>query len=89
MRWLFEAPSVAELADRLRPALAGEAAAEGAVESAARHIPIAPRDQALPLSFAQQRLWFLDQLEGPSPTYNMPGAVDLSGSLDYEALRFA
>ena len=89
VRWLFEAPSVAELADRLRPALAGEAAVESAVESAARHIPVAPRDQPLPLSFAQQRLWFLDQLEGPSPTYNMPGAVDLSGSLDYDALRFA
>ncbi len=89
VRWLFEAPSVAELADRLRPALAGEAAAEGAVESAARHIPVAPRDQPLPLSFAQQRLWFLDQLEGPSPTYNMPGVLDLSGSLDYDALRFA
>ncbi len=89
VRWLFESPTIAELADRLRPALAGEAAAEGAVESAARHIPVAPRDQPLPLSFAQQRLWFLDQLEGPSPTYNMPGAVDLSGSLDYDALRFA
>ena len=89
VRWLFEAPSVAELADRLRPALAGEAAVESAVESAARHIPIAPRDQPLPLSFAQQRLWFLDQLEGPSPTYNIPGALDLSGSLDYQALRFA
>ena len=89
VRWLFEAPTVAELADRLRTALSGEAAAECVVESAAQHIPIAPRDQPLPLSFAQQRLWFLDQLEGPSPIYNMPGALDLSGSLDYEALRFA
>ena len=89
VRSFFEAPTVAELADRLRPGLSGAAAAESAVEFAAQHIPIAPRDQPLPLSFAQQRLWFLDQLEGPSPTYNMPGAVDLSGSLDYDALRFA
>lgn len=48
-----------------------------------------PRDRALPLSFGQQRLWFLDRLEGPSATYTMPLAVRLSGSLNIGALEKA
>ncbi|VEP15783.1 conserved hypothetical protein [Hyella patelloides LEGE 07179] len=47
------------------------------------------RSENLPLSFAQQRLWFLDQLEGESAAYNMPTAVNLSGKLQTEALQFA
>ena len=56
----------------------------------ASRLPIASRDRAsgaAPLSFAQQRLWFLDQLEPGSSIYNVPLAVRLSGALDVEALE--
>ncbi|MBD2441617.1 condensation domain-containing protein, partial [Nostoc sp. FACHB-110] len=54
-------------------------------------LPIIPvsRTENLPLSFAQQRLWFLYQLEGTSSTYNMTGALKLTGSLNFDALKQA
>ncbi|WOB49453.1 amino acid adenylation domain-containing protein [Xanthomonas hydrangeae] len=77
MALLFAHPVLCELAIAL-PDSAGDAL--GA-------IPHLPRNQPLPLSFAQQRLWFLDQLEGPSATYIMPMGLRLRGALDRGALR--
>nr|WP_318654561.1 non-ribosomal peptide synthetase [Pseudomonas sp. MWU13-2100] len=51
-------------------------------------VPVA-RDQAWPLSFAQQRLWFLAQMEGASAAYHMPAGLSLRGSLDRVALQRA
>ncbi|MFN8494521.1 MAG: amino acid adenylation domain-containing protein [Caldilineaceae bacterium] len=51
-------------------------------------MPIVDRAGALPLSFAQQRLWFFDQL-GSGTAYNMPGQLRLRGHLDVTALRCA
>ena len=84
LRTLFEAPTVAELAaaDRRRPAAV-------AAEAWRRRWWRSRAACALPLSFAQQRLWFLDQLEPGSAAYNIPAALRLRGALDVEALRRA
>ncbi|MBO7801147.1 condensation domain-containing protein, partial [Burkholderia pseudomallei] len=52
-------------------------------------IPLAPRDGRIALSLAQQRLWFLTQLEGVSEAYHMSGAVRLDGPLNREVLQRA
>ncbi|MDQ3826501.1 MAG: condensation domain-containing protein, partial [Actinomycetota bacterium] len=80
-RALFTHPTVAGLAEAIDPH-AGEAD-NGA-------IPVIPRDGVpLPLSFAQQRLWFLDEFEPGSTEYVIPLAVRLRGELDIEALSRA
>jgi amino acid adenylation domain-containing protein/non-ribosomal peptide synthase protein (TIGR01720 family) len=77
VRALFESPTVAGLA--------------GQIESAQRMVspPLtpAPREGALPLSFAQQRLWVIDQLDPGSPLYNLPDVLRLKGALDTAALE--
>ncbi|WP_025130130.1 non-ribosomal peptide synthetase [Pseudomonas sp. PH1b] len=68
------------------------AVAEALARSAHSSLPDllpAPRDQPLPLSFAQQRLWFLAQMEGANTAYNIPIGLRLRGQLDGEALQRA
>src|SRR5262249_9015555 len=50
---------------------------------------VMPRPQRVPLSYAQQRLWFLNRFEGGVAAYNMPTAFRVSGALDVEALGAA
>ena len=78
VRALFDAPTVA----RLAPRIGGDG---GGLEPLVAVV----RPAVVPLSFAQSRLWFLDQLQGPSPVYNMAVALRLSGGLDGDALGAA
>ncbi|MBR7826928.1 amino acid adenylation domain-containing protein [Actinospica sp. MGRD01-02] len=80
IRDLFNAPTPAGLAERLR---AGEPGPRDAP------VPVADRTGPIPLSFAQRRLWFIDQFEGPRSTYNISVTVSLSGSVDEQSLRAA
>ncbi len=81
LRNIFEFPTVAELTHQIDVAVLSDT---GLVAP-----PIVPvsRDQEMPLSFAQQRLWFLDQLEPGSPFYNIPDAVRFQGALNIDALE--
>ncbi|MDZ7356796.1 MAG: amino acid adenylation domain-containing protein [candidate division KSB1 bacterium] len=81
LRLIFESPTVAELAEYFDRSLKS---AQGLLPPAI--VPV-PRNQDLPLSFAQQRLWFLDQFEPNSPFYNIPNAVRLQGELTIPVLR--
>ncbi|MFJ2709598.1 non-ribosomal peptide synthase/polyketide synthase [Pseudomonas sp. NPDC087346] len=76
---LFANPELAAVADQL----------SRAAGSTLPDILPAPRDTALPLSFAQQRLWFLAQMEGGNSAYNIPIGLRLRGRLDEEALQQA
>ncbi|MCV7311086.1 amino acid adenylation domain-containing protein [Mycobacterium paraffinicum] len=75
---LFDFPTIAELAPRIG-------------DEAGRRKPLVAveRPAVVPLSFAQNRLWFLDQLLGPSAVYNMAVALRLCGHLDVHALGAA
>ncbi|ASS75376.1 hypothetical protein CIG75_10485 [Tumebacillus algifaecis] len=79
MQSLLEAQSAEELARELERILASGEAARGTAIS-----PV-PRMGREPLSFAQQRMWFFDQLEGSSALYNVPYALRLTGPLDRAA----
>ncbi len=81
VRALFESPTVEGLVARL--ATARRLAPSGATAPSPRD----SRDRVRPLSFAQQRLWFLDQLDPGHPFYNMPSTLRLRGPLDVAALR--
>jgi amino acid adenylation domain-containing protein/non-ribosomal peptide synthase protein (TIGR01720 family) len=79
-RAVFDTSTVAELAALLP--------AGSAPDHSTDIVPI-PRDRALPLSSAQQRLWFLDHLTGGGTEYNTGVGLRLSGRLDLAALRVA
>ena len=81
LRDLFETPTVAGLAAQI-DALHQVNGAAAAVE-----IPAADRSLPLALSHAQERLWFLDQLDGNHSAYNIPAALRLRGTLDIAALE--
>ena len=81
VRSLFESPTVASLAQRIGEHLREK---QGVSTPAMKRIP---RDRRLPLSFAQQRLWFLDQLDPNATTYNMSWTVRISGALDVRAFE--
>ncbi|MGB3351406.1 MAG: amino acid adenylation domain-containing protein, partial [Mycobacterium sp.] len=75
VRTLFDAPAVSQLASRL-----------GGGAHPRTPLTRLERPAAVPLSFAQSRLWFVDQLQGGTATYNMPTAFRISGPLDVVAL---
>ena len=80
IRCMFDAPTVAGLAQVI----------DEASRSAQQSLPPitkAPRDVALPLSFAQERIWFLSQLDPESTSYHVPRAVRINGPLDIDLLK--
>jgi amino acid adenylation domain-containing protein len=81
MRTLFENPTISGMAESID---AVKGVAEGLQ---APPIKSVPRDGLLPLSFAQQRLWFIYQMKPDSTTYNVPAAVRLKGHLDVAVLE--
>ncbi len=82
LRCVFETPTVAGLAGVIDTALSARGASAGA-----DNIKPIPRDRPLVLSSAQERLWFLDQVEKDSPLYNVAWAIRLEGALNVRVLR--
>ncbi|MBW8879701.1 MAG: non-ribosomal peptide synthetase, partial [Acidobacteria bacterium] len=80
LRALFEYPTIGALCERL-PELSG-----GWVLPA---IEVLAQRESVALSYAQQRLWFIDRLEGGSSQYNIPGAMRVRGELDKAAFARA
>ncbi|HID54166.1 MAG TPA: non-ribosomal peptide synthetase, partial [Anaerolineae bacterium] len=81
LRALFESPTIAGLAEQLTLA---QQSANGRTLPPIQPVP---QDAERPLSFAQQRMWFLHQMEPDSPEYNIPDVVRLRGHLDLPALE--
>ena len=79
VRIVFDTPTIAGLA--------------GQVQAGSGRRPplvvVEPRPSVVPLSFTQARLWFIDQLQGPSAVYNIPLALRLAGHVDHHALNAA
>ena len=83
VRTIFEAPTIAEMARRLEVARREE---QGLVSPRIKPVP---REHDLPLSFAQERLWVLDQMEPNNPLYNIPRSLRLRGELQVAGLESA
>ena len=83
LRILFEAPTLRRLAEQV------DAAAVCGSGGLVPALTAQPRPEHLPLSHAQERLWFLEQLGQVGTSYNMPSAYRLDGRLDVEALERA
>src|SRR5690606_3552186 len=84
IRALFEAPTVAALAGLL----GGGDEDAGQKDARPKLVP-AERPELIPVSYAQRRLWFIHDLEGPSATYHIPIPLRLTGALDLDAVRAA
>ena len=80
LRALFEAPTVAELAEQIRLARQSSVGPSLPFERV-------PPDAPLRLSYAQERLWMLAQMQPESPAYNIPVAMRLQGAIDPAALE--
>ncbi len=80
MRAFLESPTIADLARHIESEAPGDVVPDPQIKTASRRAE-------LPLSYAQQRLWFLDQLERNSSTYNIPYAARLTGLLDIPSLQ--
>ncbi|WP_460724072.1 amino acid adenylation domain-containing protein, partial [Nocardia heshunensis] len=81
VRALFEAPTAAGLAARAESA--------SALDTSRPQLVVRPRPQHVPLSPAQQRMWFLNQFDPTLPAYNLPFVVRMSGHVDIDALTAA
>ena len=81
LQHIFETPTIGELALKIEQLqMADEALSLPPLQKI-------PRDQAPPLSFAQQRLWFLDQLSPGNANYNIPSAIRLQGQFNLDVLQ--
>lgn len=78
-----------DLAARKRALLRRRLQEAGLAGAGSEEIPPRPADAAIPLSFAQQRMWFLQQLDPASPAYNVCLAITLRGPVDVRALATA
>ncbi|MET8653322.1 amino acid adenylation domain-containing protein, partial [Nocardia aurea] len=83
VREIFEAPTVAELAGRIKQS------ARSGVGSETLPLVARARPERIPLSMAQTRMWLLNRLEPESVVYNIPITLRLTGTLDEQALRAA
>lgn len=84
-------PRLAKLSPEKRALLLKRLREQAATKAQAQdgEIPVVSRDRPLPLSFAQQRLWFLAQFEGASAAYHIANAVKLEGTVDFTLLEQA